>query len=339
MRKELTKEVPQESTSALKEQLAQELPENIEVMTPGAMLNEARVSLQLTPLDIAKKLNLRESLILAIEENEFDEMTSLTFTRGYLKAYAKLVHVADEDILQAFDYWNNAGQQQLEMQSFSQSASQRAQDNLGKIITYFVLVVIIVSVMIWWFQRNDSQSDNPPMINTDSQSQAVTAEPIKSEPIKSEPINSEPATPVVDDQPAAIDIAIEQQSPAETAVTETIEAGSVEVSRVAVETNINETPAVVDTPAIDPDGPALSHLELRFSDDCWINIADARGERIAIGTKNKGHLTSVYGVPPFTIKLGNPSVVSIELEGEQRAIPYYPKGRVANFELALKAGN
>ena len=103
----------------MKPQQTEEVTENIEVVTPGALLKEARVSLQLTPVDIAKRLNLKDTLIEDIENNEFDDMPSITFARGYLKGYAKLVHVSESEVIEAFEYLSTAEQQQLEMQSFS----------------------------------------------------------------------------------------------------------------------------------------------------------------------------------------------------------------------------
>ncbi len=338
----------------MKPQQAEEVTENIEVVTPGDLLKEARVSLQLTCVDIAKKLNLKDTLIEDIERNEFDEMPSITFARGYLKAYAKLVHVNESDVLEAFEYLSSAEQQQLEMQSFSHGSSQRALDKWLKVFSYLVIVVLIVLAVVWWLQRNPI---TPPVIapdntaantvsNTATLAQNTAAKP--SEPADEQVPEQtiEHAQQQLDDQVPATtinNVVTEQHSDAVDAASAGVVTSDA-IASVRDELQEQDTNGQNDiqadssvelsesTGTIDGD---LTHLELRFSDDCWINIADANGERIAIGTKMKGHVTSVYGVAPFTIKLGKPGAVSIWLEGVKKDIPYYPKGSIANFELSL----
>ncbi|NQZ12459.1 MAG: DUF4115 domain-containing protein [Algicola sp.] len=308
----------------MKPQQTEEVTENIEVVTPGVLLKEARVSLQLTPADIAKRLNLKDTLIEDIERNEFDDMPSITFARGYLKAYAKLVRVSESDVLEAYEYLSSAEQQQLEMQSFSHRSSQLALDKWLKIFSYLVIVVIIVLAVVWWFQRNPA---TPPVTAPDNTAAVVQNSAVI--------VGGPPAEQVVDSAgEQATVILINNDVSAQDANTQDEPEQHQVLKQQQVQNNQVQSTALLTESATTVDGD-LTHLELRFSDDCWINIADANGERIAIGTKIKGHLTSVYGVAPFTIKLGKPGAVSIWLDGVKKEMPYYPKGSVANFELSL----
>jgi cytoskeleton protein RodZ len=305
------------------------LPENIEVVTPGLMLKEARISLQLTTLDIAKKLNLRDSLIQSIENSEFEDIPSNTFARGYLKAYAKLVSVNEIEVLEAFEYLSTVEKQQLEMQSFSHGSSRKTLDNRLTIFSFLVVAVIIVLAVVWWFQRNAeplSIIDNEVTAQTSTSSQDVVI-PVKIEqqiPVITEPENKQSEVASGEESSGSVvDAANAAQTEAD--VPDLPETTSEELDRqIAEQLQDSNTDINAD----------LAHLELRFSGSCWINISDASGERVAIGTKTKGHLTSVYGTAPFTIKLGKPDVVSIWLDGKQKEIPYYPKGSIANFELS-----
>ena len=320
----------------------QELPENIEVVTPGTLLREAREALGLSRDAVASKLNLRLSQISAIEENEFDELPSITFARGYLRSYAKTVHISESEVLAAFEYWSSAEQQQLEMQSFSHRASQRAQDNWLLIVGYVIVILLVASAVFWWMQQNE-----PDATVTQPQSNPTEVAAGQAEPVADEQNDTNPP-PRPQSRPAG-----EQSSVADggtvDALTQVADSDNLQtdlqplVDTAQVDAPITDDAIQIDgssaensEPAETPSEPKLAHLELRFSGDCWINIEDASGERIAIGTKTKGHLTSVEGVPPFTIKLGKPDVVTIYLNGEQRQIPYYPKGSIANFELDLK---
>ncbi len=300
----------------------EELSENIEVVTPGDMLREARIALKLSLGDISKKLNLREALIEAIEANEFDEIPSVTFTRGYLKAYAKLLGLSEEDVLEAFEYLHSVEQTQLEMQSFSNRSSQKAADNWLSIVTVLVALVIITLAVVWWWQRNEGTN-----AANENQSGADT-----------EQVQSQGNQGISEMEQALLDVQDAKDEPIDSydaPSDEALDSAGQNIERRSTDSEQVQISAL-EKPTDDGNEPPqqLSELELRFADNCWINVSDATGERLAIGTKVKGHVSTVQGVAPFTIKLGKPDVVTVFLNGEQRKIPYYPKGSIANFTLS-----
>ena len=399
------------------------LPDNIEVATPGQLLQEAREAAQLSVDDISRKLHLKSALITAIEKDNFDEGSSITFARGYLKAYAKLVHVDEGEVLTAFECFNDA-EQQTQMQTFSNRKGKKKFDSWLMSLTLLVVIGIVAAVAVW-FMRNQQTEPAPVSASTSTsqvsqlptspsntassnteQSTAVAQsqnrdnlspagellEPEEGRVLEPEegrelePEEGRELEPEEGEQPepqSEVNLAEQQrQSPSvdesdiadtqtqiveqdsnesesnetESAVTQSTAQSSAELANV--QANIQEPnggdsgdnsgestfaaenaeqesqQAMQETVQETLQEIVTAHLELRFEDSCWINIEDATGERIAIGTKVKGHYTSVHGVPPFTIKLGKPDVVSIWLDGQAREIPYYPKGSIANFELA-----
>lgn len=392
------------------------LPDNIEVATPGQLLQEAREAAQLSVDDISRKLHLKAALIIAIEKNNFDEIASVTFARGYLKAYAKLVHADEEEVLTAFECFNDA-EQQTQMQTFSNRKGKNKLDSWLMILTLLLVVGIVAAVAVWFMrnqqteptpvsasastsevvaQSSEQKNESQPQSTLEQQTQAHQTsdnlspagellepqlgqelEPEKDqEPEQEIAEPSEPDTDLTEQQSRSqsadeSDIADTQSDMPEQSLNES-ESNETPVAKSAVtqsiaqsstqlangQTNIQEPnggnsgdnsgestfetenaeqesqQAIQETMQETMQEIVTAHLELRFEDSCWINIEDATGERIAIGTKVKGHYTSVHGVPPFTIKLGKPDVVSIWLDGQAREIPYYPKGSIANFELA-----
>ena len=63
-----TVQVGDETNSNLNEEVT-ELSEDIEVVSPGAMLRDARMALSLSQEHIASKLNFKVSLVKDIEDN------------------------------------------------------------------------------------------------------------------------------------------------------------------------------------------------------------------------------------------------------------------------------
>ncbi|WP_196141058.1 RodZ domain-containing protein [Aliikangiella sp. G2MR2-5] len=70
-----------------------------------------------------------------------------------------------------------------------------------------------------------------------------------------------------------------------------------------------------------------------FSGDCWVEIRDANGEVLANGIKKDGKVMPLKGVAPFSVQLGEPSVVSLTLNDESYDLSRFPAGRKAAFEL------
>jgi len=64
---------------------------------PGERLQAARISAGYTVDDIASKMHLSNAILTSLEENDFDEITAPIFVKGYLRAYAKIVNLDEND--------------------------------------------------------------------------------------------------------------------------------------------------------------------------------------------------------------------------------------------------
>ena len=93
-----------------------------------------------------------------------------------------------------------------------------------------------------------------------------------------------------------------------------------------------ETETLAESPTLVTE-PELDQLEMRFSQNCWVNVLDAEGNRVAYGTKQAGYIMQVTGTAPFTVTLGNPSVVTINFNQQAFDMSAFPGGRVAKFTI------
>jgi len=69
-------------------------------VTPGNLLVAARETQTFSQADVAKRLHLSVHTINCIENNDFADLGARTFVRGYLCAYARLVGILPEKILE-----------------------------------------------------------------------------------------------------------------------------------------------------------------------------------------------------------------------------------------------
>ena len=61
----------------------------------GTILRQKREELGLTLEQVASRLRLRRSIIENIESNQFESEQVATFTRGYLRSYARVVGIEE----------------------------------------------------------------------------------------------------------------------------------------------------------------------------------------------------------------------------------------------------
>lgn len=109
--------------------------------TPGEMLRAAREQLGYSQKDIANRLRLRLSVINDIEDNRFEQAQLATFTRGYVRSYAKYVGVDEKSILALLDQYGHAQPQEQEMQSFSRRTKREAHDSRIMGLTWILAAV------------------------------------------------------------------------------------------------------------------------------------------------------------------------------------------------------
>ena len=169
-----------------------ESSENIEVVTPGQLLKEARQKAGMSIKDVAEKLNLRRTIIEELESDKYDPSVSPTFTRGYLKLYAKVVSMPEDVVLASYEHQDVAQRGETEMQSFSRRTSREASESRLMMVSYVIVLLVIGLSFIWWWQKPSesfsfqrptlTQSDDP----APSESTTVTTEILEVDQLSSE---------------------------------------------------------------------------------------------------------------------------------------------------------
>jgi cytoskeleton protein RodZ len=75
--------------------------------SPGQRLCYARRAMRLSQEDVARLLRLQIHIIQALEEDNFEKVPSSLYVRGYLRAYSRLVKVAEEEIMLCYNNLNS----------------------------------------------------------------------------------------------------------------------------------------------------------------------------------------------------------------------------------------
>ncbi|GAB2689608.1 RodZ domain-containing protein [Aliiglaciecola aliphaticivorans] len=300
----------------------------ISVKGPGAILKEAREKLGLKSIDIANKLHLKVNIIESIESDEYDPKISMTFTKGYLKLYAKQVNVDEQVVVDAFASQTEVEKEPAKLQSFSKRVAKQASDDRLMLITYGIIAALLALVVIWWLQQDSSD-------NTDTATNQID-EPIAQQ--QASGISAEQNTPEdlsqtdMSEQPTADDLIISAQISEEVNDIDTNEQTEI-TEDDSIVADVAQQADVVNVPEESQNAANNIELVFEFSDNCWMNLKDATGEAIAYGVKKKGRVMTVSGVAPFEVTLGAPSVVQIRYDGVLVDMSRFEAGKSVKFSL------
>ncbi|MEB6224835.1 cytoskeleton protein RodZ [Pantoea anthophila] len=309
--------------------------ENSALHSTGDRLRLAREQMGLSQQNVAERLCLKLSTVRDIEEDKSPADLASTFLRGYIRSYARLVHIPEEELLPMMAKQTPVRAAKIEpMQSFSLGKRRKKRDGWLMIFTWLVVFVVIGLTGAWWWQNHKaSQDDLVPMTDQNGSSgdsgqsiplgetsgdSAVPAAPDESNTAASD--NSATSTPATS-APAASTTTTPAttQTDSSNAVVSPSQAPQDTTSAAPATTNpaTSTTPqmpvgaAAVSEPAADPNAVVMN-----FTADCWLEVSDATGKKLFSGIQRSGGKLSLAGTPPYRLKIGAPSAVQVQYQNQ-----------------------
>lgn len=315
--------------------------EEVNQVLAGDLLRQEREKLGLSQKEIADRLRLRVSIIESIDNNNYDFDQVATFTRGYLRSYAKAVSLDEKEVLAALNHANEVQHAEQEMQSFSRKTKREKNDSRIMKLTWAIFAVIIGISSVWWYQnQQDTLTDAADGI------ELITEEATISEPsVELNATNSSDTTeqPIVEleaveaeQQTEAVDVEISPAPESDVQTNVDVENTPTEQSSMEAENTADVEAVVAEESTVSQPAPSegsLTDVTMAFSADCWIQVKDASGATLATGVKKAGREFSVVGEAPFSFILGAPEGVKITIAGEAADLSGYTSGKVARFTL------
>ncbi|WP_257973717.1 cytoskeleton protein RodZ, partial [Vibrio parahaemolyticus] len=302
----------------------------------GTLLKNKRESLGMTQKQVADRLRLRVSVIEDIENNRFESQQVATFTRGYLRSYAKFVGLDEKVVLVALEQTADVKpkEQEIEMQSFSRKTKHEKHNSRIMLLTWVIAIVIIGISAAWWWQNQQENSLAQVVAEANVETSQPSADEIADIDLMTEEelIASTPAELVASNNTAS-----ESESSINAAQTDEVVPAETEESTteatqepVAV---IEAAEEVQDASPVVPEGMTL--LTMKFKADCWIQVKDTNGKTLVSGTQKPGQDVELTGKAPFKVILGAPEGVTMTFASEPVDLSGYTSGKVARFTLPL----
>jgi cytoskeleton protein RodZ len=296
----------------------------------GAALAEAREQQQLQIETVASALHLRPEVVTALESGDEARLPSRPFVRGYMKAYARLLGLDEENVLSRLPSASEHDSMPLKpigIKRRSVALPLRTLVVWGGALAGLVIVVVFgmpVLERLWSGEMFRPASDQL-AIPLPADDEAAASDPVAVTETDVAPVDdgSEPD----DDEPEA-----EQST-----IRMTTREPEPNVSPALPETE-PEPPAEADAPpASEPqpaeqasDGPAV--VLLRFSEDSWVEM-EAHGRKLMVGTQRAGTERTVRVEPPVDLLLGNAPGVQVNFRGRPVNVKAHQRGNVARLTL------
>ncbi|AHG19033.1 cytoskeletal protein RodZ [Chania multitudinisentens RB-25] len=312
-------------------------------MTTGQRLRQAREQLGLSQQAVAERLCLKMSTVRDLESDNIPSDLASTFVRGYIRSYAKLVHLPEDELLPGLAKQAPARVAKVaQMQSFSLGKRRKKRDGWLMSFTWLIAFVVIGLTGAWWWQNHKAQQEEiatmvdhssaqlsqnnhdaqPVLPNEGSSEQAASAtnngvapENITVPPVSNTglpPVNSEAQIPAV-------------IAPSQATIPDML------VPPVA-QTPLPTNEAVVGVSAAEANG-----LVMDFSGDCWLQVVDATGKTLFSGTQKSGTQLNLAGTAPFKLTIGAPAAVQIRYQGQPVDLSQFVKAnRVARLTVAAQ---
>ena len=283
--------------------------------TAGEVLRKKREDIGLSIDHIANKLNLDSKLIELLEKNDYEKFNIETYLRGYLRAYAKVLDLDGDMIINLYKESNPEKTPEI-LPDVKPKIQRNSADKSVKLFSYIIGLTIVLSILVW-YQNN------------------FLVQPSE-ENLKIANIKTHENTNIngVNTDYKIINHTNSWQWPINKAK-KNYESNGNELELAESEEVEDKIENIANTNEVSADNIQQSNdtLLLNLTGDSWIEIYDKEGNRLFLDLARGGKNYIINGNSPFDILLGAANEVSIEFNGSSVDIEPYIKFGIARFTL------
>jgi cytoskeleton protein RodZ len=288
----------------------------------GERLRSARKARALSLEQVSETLHLDENIVLALEEERFDALGAAVFVRGHLRAYARLVGLPIDSVLDAYakaDPDNDRDSPVITRDKAEHAVS------INPVMWGFWGMVALVGFALAAYVF---QGDEPaPVVASPDVERVESAPP---EPLADMDVDT--SITVVEDSTLA---QTEDLSDSSMPFAADEEVPTREIA--APELEFEPEPVIEVEPVIERPSQTV-RLSLHFRQESWVEISDVNS-RLLFGLQREGRRRELTAEPPVQLLIGNASGVDLTVNDEPYSVPMAGvTGKVARFEIAPSAG-
>lgn len=290
-----------------------------EALTTGVRLRNAREQLGLSQQTVAERLCLKVSTVRDIEDDKAPAELASTFLRGYIRSYARLVHIPEEELLPMIEKQAPVRAAKVApMQTFALGKRRKKRDGWLMSFTWLVLFVVVGLTGAWWWQNHKAQQQE---ITTMADQSSAELNASGNNEGQNVPLNND-ANNAPADVPDSASAPTQAPAPAATAQAPATAHSNAVAPPSQAPVAATQPSAVANTAPLPTDQAGVAAtasadaLVMNFKADCWLEVSDATGKKLFSGVQRKDASLNLTGKAPYKLKIGAPAAVQIQYQGK-----------------------
>jgi cytoskeleton protein RodZ len=307
------------------------MPNDVDGLAPvdasagaGARLRAAREAAGLSLDQVAQQLKLAPRQVKALEDENFGELPGRTFSRGFVRNYARLLHLDAQDLLAHLP--DVAQAPALESPTLHSTGSMMAElpsstapkAGLGRWLIPLILIGCIIAAAAYeWYRGGLSNNAEPARTVSDATDRRA--------PATTAPAVALPNPLAGSSQTAGSQATIPPAAAPQTAGPQSAALAPSMRDSVATSAGGSTSPASA--------APGDAILLLTYQGPSWTEIRDRSGQLVVSRLVAARSVEPVNGAPPFDIVLGNAHVVTLVYRGKSVDLSPYTRQNVARLTL------
>lgn len=292
----------------------------------GERLIRARQEQELSLEKAAASLKVDASVLGSLESENFDALGAPVFVRGHLRNYARMLHLPEQELLDAYQLKAGDNQADLSHPIIREAVAMsryRKKFSFGLIFLVVTLLAVQGAAVWWWFQIREMDVLHDTQIAKRAQPGTLDVEGGGTVPL---------ALPGAGVPSESAETSAPVEIPAE-------ESRQVQTGEQPVTAEPEPEPVSEPAPEIIPEvlvqeepvGPQVL-LVVTFEEDSWAEIHDGNRKRVLYGLFRAGTRRELNIPAPVSIYLGHVQGVSITVDGEAYTVPARQRtGNTARF--------
>ncbi|MFV2004016.1 MAG: helix-turn-helix domain-containing protein [Gammaproteobacteria bacterium] len=293
----------------------------------GKLLSEARKAQNFTISEINEHIKISEHVISAIEASDIATLPAPTFTRGYIRAYAKFLEISEDNIL---DMYHRALPGKSASELKPRSNLSREAKNLSpliKTVTVFLIIAGIAAVIYGSFQYYQKKM-NVMETELESKEHSFTGSSLDSP--TSQQAEAKQNTRLTEEGELVLEQAASSDSMVE-----------------ADEINADTSPARITAAGQEKKFASVNGqnesdfestedvIEFFAEQGSWMEVRDANNARLFYNMLPEGGRRTFRGRAPFSVFMGNAETTKVEINNlEVDVSPYIRSNNTAKFKIS-----
>ncbi|CAH0157983.1 Cytoskeleton protein RodZ [Pseudomonas sp. Bi70] len=322
-------------------------------VNPGEALRAARESRGWSVAEVATQLNLTPMRLTQLEAGEFEKLPGNTFSRGYIRAYAKLLGLEQAPLVADFDQFTGSNATGASVHALGRiEEPTRYSQSILRLVSFLLLLGVGGACFYWWqdqgWQLDDLKNvgmghvevegaDGSTQIHPldEPEDQAVAAAQSQGTELPLPGVPAEQTEAPSETPPATATELLEQNPPAQQAAPaqQAPTAPAESAAPAAPAAPSAQAPASAAAQSQAPVAAGEGLVSLKFTADCWVQVTDASGKVIASGLKRAGDSLDARGKAPMELRLGFARGAQVTYNGAAVDVTPHISGETARLKL------